>query len=127
MRGKFQNSKFQAPNNRNEKLGNLGKRKSAHSERFAAFKQLEFVWSLGFGIWIFRASIFPRAGVSEKSALLDDLRDRLRHHLLPRGVAGGDSLEHVAREDAQIFGLEIIEIHEAAALSKIAVKLAQLR
>ena len=40
-------------------------------------------------------------------------------------VVRGDALEHVAREDVEILGLEIVELDEAAAAAEVVVKRAQ--
>src|SRR6266567_2771278 len=64
--------------------------------------------------------------VAEKAALADHLRHLGWHHLIPALVAAGDALEHVTRKDRQIFRIEIIELHEAAAADQIIIERLQV-
>src|SRR6266478_6010848 len=64
--------------------------------------------------------------VAEKATLPDHLRHLGWHHFIPALVAAGDALEHVTRKDRQIFRIEIIELHEAAAADQIIIEQLQL-
>src|SRR6266566_3422561 len=64
--------------------------------------------------------------VAEKATLADDLRHLWWHHFIPALVAAGDALEHVTRKDRQIFRVEIIELHEAAAAYQVIIERLQL-
>src|SRR4030095_10049923 len=64
--------------------------------------------------------------VAEKGTLANDLRHLGWHHFIPALVAAGDALEHVTRKDRQIFRVEIIQLHEAAAAYQIIIERLQL-
>ena len=59
-------------------------------------------------------------------ALLDESGHLRGDHFGPCGVAGGDLLQHLPREDAEVVRVEIVERHEAAAVGEVAVELLQL-
>ena len=60
--------------------------------------------------------------VAEEAALADDLGDLRWDHVVPVFVAGGNAFEHVPGKDRQIFGIIVIQLHEAAATAKIVVE-----
>ena len=64
--------------------------------------------------------------VTEKAALSDDPSYLRWHHFIPALVPAGDALEHVTRKDRQIFRIEIIELHEAAAADQVIIKRLQV-
>src|SRR5207249_2295500 len=64
--------------------------------------------------------------VAEKATLADEFRHLRWHHFVPALVAAGDALEHVTRKDRQIFRVEIIELHEAAAAYQVIIERLQL-
>jgi len=67
----------------------------------------------------------PRA--AEKVPLSDQVGNPGRNHAFPGLVACGDFLENVAREDAEVFRLEVVQRDEAAAVGKVAVEFLQFR
>src|SRR5438045_9414920 len=64
--------------------------------------------------------------VAEKATLADYLGHLRGHHFIPALIAAGDALEHVTRKDRQIFRVEIIELHEAAATYEVIIERLQL-
>src|SRR5260370_30692169 len=64
--------------------------------------------------------------LEKKPPLANDPRHLGWHHFIPALVAAGDALEDVTRKDRQIFRVEIIELHEAAAAYKIIIEQLQL-
>src|SRR5213080_557881 len=64
--------------------------------------------------------------IAEKATLADHLRHLRWHHFIPALVATGDALEHVTRKDRQVFRIEIIELHKAAAAYQVIVERLQL-
>src|ERR1700730_7170250 len=64
--------------------------------------------------------------VTEKTTLADDLRHLRWHHFIPALVAAGDALEHVTGKDRQIFWVEVIELHEAAAAHQVIIERLQV-
>src|SRR5437763_1301596 len=53
------------------------------------------------------------APIAENAAAFDHFRDFGRHLLFPRGIAVLDLLERVAREDRQVFLVEVIQLLDA--------------
>src|SRR5882757_5125145 len=64
--------------------------------------------------------------VVEETTLADDLSHLGRDHFIPALVPAGDPLEHVPRKDRQIFRVEIIELHKAAAANQVIIKRLQV-
>src|SRR6266481_2243181 len=64
--------------------------------------------------------------VAKKATLADHLCHLGWHHFIPALVAAGDALEDVTRKDRQIFRVEIIQLHEAAAAYQIIIERLQV-